>query len=268
MSGDETALCSRGLLRRLAQGIATVCLLLIGCPITMAWTPSAPPTSPAVRTRPTSTLPPGTPLPTGDECTARLERDSWEPRPNNTRANQTVPPDSLVLPPWPNYWSSEVESRIVSRIDGNFVGTTDEIIRWGSCKWGIDAQIVRAMAVEESYWNQDQLGDYVQDPELCVGGYTVPCPTSFGLLQMKHVFRPGSYPFSQLSTSFNVNYALGAIRGCYEGWVLYIAQSGYGPGDIWGCVGWHYSGYWKDLAAQGYVDRVQAELTEQRWRNW
>jgi len=50
------------------------------------------------------------------------------------------------------------------RIDGNFTGTTDEIIRWGACKWGFDEDIVRAVAVNESYWRQSQLGDLVNGP--------------------------------------------------------------------------------------------------------
>ncbi|RDH77697.1 hypothetical protein DVS77_15125 [Mycolicibacterium moriokaense] len=161
-----------------------------------------------------------------------------------------------------------MNAQIVSRIDGQFEGTTDEIIRWAACKWGIDAQIVRAIAVGESNWRQDKLGDYVDDQSLCVGDYVAPCPTSFGLLQIKATYRPGSYPYSQRSTSFNLDYGLAAIRACYEGMAIYLNDQNYSPGDIWGCIGWHFSGYWKDQLAAEYIGRVEANLSAQPWRTW
>ncbi len=86
----------------------------------------------------------------------------------------------------------------MSRVTGNFKGTTDEIIQWGACKWGIDEDIVRAMAIGESNWRMSQLGDYVSDPAKCASGYTTPCPTSFGILQVKHTAHPGTYIVAQL----------------------------------------------------------------------
>lgn len=223
--------------------------------------------APPVSGESTPTLPPGARLPTGAECASNIQRTSWEPRPDNTAANHTVP-NAVRLPPWPDYFDPEVNTTIVPRIDGAFTGTTDEIIRWGACKWGIDAQIVRAVAVAESNWDQAQLGDYEINEQYCVGGYAPPCPTSFGLLQIKHVFRPGSYPYSQTSTSFNVDYGLAVIRACFEGRVLYLNDPDYRPGDLWGCLGWHYSGYWKDQPALDYIGRVETALNEQASRHW
>ncbi|MQA14999.1 MAG: hypothetical protein GEV09_12730 [Pseudonocardiaceae bacterium] len=214
-----------------------------------------------------STVEPGTQLPSGAECAQRIERDPWEPRPRNAAANHSVPQDHAV-PAWTeNGYAPEMNSRIIPRIDGQFTGTTNEIIAWGACKWGFDADMVRAMAVEESNWRQSETGDVTDDPAKCVGGDTAPCPTSFGLLQVKHTFRPGSYPYAQRHTAFNVDYALGAIRGCYEGWVTYL-DSDYGPGDLWGCVGWHFSGEWKDPQAFDYIERVQEELDAKPWLRW
>ena len=31
-------------------------------------------------------------------------------------------------------------------VDGDFAGTTDQLIQWAACKWGIDEDIVRAPA--------------------------------------------------------------------------------------------------------------------------
>lgn len=212
------------------------------------------------------TLPPGSVLPSGSQCARRVGHDGWEPRPENAVANNSVP-GKLSLPAWPDYYDPEVNHRFVPRIDGDFTGTTNAIITWGACKWGFDADIVRAMAAEESYWRQSHTGDVTSDPRQCVGGADVPCPTSFGLLQIKHVFRPGSYPYSAHHTAFNVDYALAVLRACYEGWVIYLAGD-YQPGDQWGCVGWHYSGEWKDPDALGYIGRVQDHLATRPWLKW
>lgn len=247
-------------------GAAMVCFTLTACKNEPEQTPRA--SAPPISTASTPTLPPGSKLPTDAECASRVERNSWEPRPDNAIANHTMPDQPLRLPPWPDYFAADVNTSIVPRIDGAFTGTTDEIIRWGACKWGFDAQLVRAIAVAESDWNQSQLGDYENDPSLCVGDYASPCPTSFGLLQIKHIYRPGSYPDSQLSTSFNIDYGLAVIRACFEGSVLYLDDTDYGPGDFWGCAGWHFSGYWKDQPAKEYIGRVETALSEQRWQHW
>jgi len=40
------------------------------------------------------------------------------------------------------------------RVNGNFVGTTDEILQWAACKWGIPDNVIRAVAYQESTWYQ------------------------------------------------------------------------------------------------------------------
>ena len=42
---------------------------------------------------------------------------------------------------------------------GNFTGTTTEIFQWAACKWGIDEDTLRAVAVQESDWHQSAVGD-------------------------------------------------------------------------------------------------------------
>jgi hypothetical protein len=214
------------------------------------------------------TLPVGSNLPSAEQCAAYADQvgSDREARPENTAANLSVPRD-LLLPPWPDFWDPSANRLFVPRIDGQYTGTTDQIIVWGACKWGINTDVVRAMAMAESSWRQAHIGDYVNDPALCVGGHAVPCPTSFGLLQLKHTTRPGSWPNSQQDTAFNVDYSLAVLRGCFEGWVTYL-HNGYAPGDLWGCVGWHYSGEWKDDLALRYVQRVQHLLDDQPWTRW
>jgi hypothetical protein len=220
----------------------------------------------ASQTRPLVTVPPGQPLPSGKECALHVPRIGREHRPENWTANATRPAERR-LPDWSDDWDPVVGERLVRRIDGDFTGTTDEIIIWGACKWGFAPDIVRAMAARESKWRQGAVGDYEDDEDLCIGPYVAPCPTSFGLLQIKHYYRPGSYPDSEHSTSFNVDYALAVLRGCYEGWVTYL-PSNYRAGDLWGCVGWHYSGQWKDPAALEYVADVRSALADRVWTSY
>ncbi|MFG1931584.1 hypothetical protein ACGFK1_13145 [Mycobacterium sp. NPDC048908] len=212
------------------------------------------------------TLPVGSPLPSDQHCAAYAQQvgSNRESRPENTAANNSVP-SGLALPPWPEFWDPLANQLFVPRINGQFTGTTDQIIAWGACKWGFSTDVVRAVAWAESSWRQAHVGDEVNDPSLCVGGYRVPCPTSFGLLQLKYIFRPGSWPDSQLHTAFNVDYGLAYIRGCFEGWASYLRKDGYIPGDLPGCLGWHYSGEWRDGPALDYIQRVQRPLDERPW---
>src|SRR5215468_6456702 len=94
-----------------------------------------------------TTLPPGSALPSDAECAARVRRSSWEPRPENEVANHTN-----VYEQGGRLKGSDLRrSGYEQRVTGNFTGTTDEIIQWGACKWGIDENIIRAQAVRESY---------------------------------------------------------------------------------------------------------------------
>ncbi len=210
-----------------------------------------------------ATLPPGARLPTAKECTARIRRSSWEPRPENRLANQTVP-GQLSLGRWEGF-TPEVNARFLPRINGRFTGTTDEIIQWGSCKWGIETDIVRAMAVRESFWRQAETGDIENDQSKCAPGYRSPCPTSFGLLQIKHYYFPGTWPYARTSTAFNVDYVLAKERACLEGGTYYEGKT---RGDLWGCIGFHFSGGWRDKAALGYIEHVRSEYLAKPWRRW
>ena len=101
-----------------------------------------------------TTLPPGSALPSEQVCAARVHRSSWEPRADNERANHTVPTATQIrqLIPWGP--SNGVDPRadiLRKQITGKFTGTTDEILQWVACKWGIDINIVRAEAVAESF---------------------------------------------------------------------------------------------------------------------
>jgi autotransporter family porin len=160
------------------------------------------------------------------------------------------------------------------QITGNFTGTTDEIIQWVACKWGIDENIVRAEAITESYWHQSQQGDYTNNRADCPPGIWDGngCYQSYGLLQLKYSVFPSAWPMSRDDTAFNAEYVYAVIRTCYEGWTTYLDDfppvAGYSPyhaGDIWGCLGRWYSGRWYSQGAIEYINMVKSELINRVW---
>jgi hypothetical protein len=213
-----------------------------------------------------ATRPPGSALPSGAQCATLVRRQAWEPRPQNATANQTV---GVPYSSWSQSGTEpggyEVATAHTQRIDGNFTGTTDEIIQWGACKWGIDEDVLRAMAVRESYWVQGASGDDYKDG----------CgPRSWGLMQSKSRYAPPGcagkvdpwwyvWPHPLKSTAFNVDYAAAIIRSNYEG-------LGYLPslrGDFWGAVAHHYSGDGWNNGGGNYVAGVKGILANKPWLN-
>ena len=187
-------------------------------------------------------LPPGSALPSDEECAGRV-RKTPEIRPQNESFNAVKGHGVPSNPPAPLY----------ARVTGNFTGTTDEIIQWAACKWGIDEDIVRAQAAKESYWTQTNVGDNGE---------------SFGILQVRQPYWGWAFNDgvgdAQTSTAYNVDAALAARRNCFEGNETWLGGS-YGPGDIWGCVGLWFSGRWYTPDSITYIDAVQSYLKQQVW---
>jgi autotransporter family porin len=140
---------------------------------------SAPPPDPAPPTTGSGTLPPGSALPSDAQCKAAVHA-APEVRPQNVVTNAKA--GSSVSATYP-------------RATGSFTGTTDEIIQWVACKWGIDADVVRAQAAKESFWTQSNLGDWTSDASVCAPGHGIgidgvggQCPESVGLMQVRTRF--------------------------------------------------------------------------------
>lgn len=185
------------------------------------------------------TLPPGAALPSGAECEARV-RPAGEIRPENAapNANRGGRAYANTRNDWPGF----------NRVDGNFAGTTDEVIQWAACKWGIDEDMVRAQVVKESWWRMSANGD---------GG------ESWGLAQVRDGY--GHEPAFQYaavnarnSSAYNLDYTYAVWRACYEGvytWLNQVEGRGdYGPGDAWGCFGVWFSGRWYTQPAINYLE--------------
>ena len=217
------------------------------------------------------TRPPGSDLPSGDTC-AKWVRATPETVPENEPYNNTEGREVEGE----TYLSQNIEADdIESRIDGAFVGTTDEIIQWGACKWGFDEHNLRAQAYAESTWFAGKLGDCGEPTQPETGGEGG-C-ASLGLLQVRGaniepVF-PGVWPIAWKSTAFNVDYAMAVRRACFEGSEVWLTKSSpaenpYEPGDEWGCMGRWFSGAWYDAGAIAYMERVRVHAEAESWKDY
>jgi hypothetical protein len=229
------------------------------------------------------------------------KRNSVMPDPAAVRAAFAARPRA-VEGAYDPHW----DSWLLRRVDGQFTGTTDEIFQWAACKWGLPDDLLRAIAVRESTWYQrkttlsggcvvdygcgdlfpvataasrvycDAIArfghDYQRDDRPGI------CPKTFSIVGVMSWQDPlwgawpeqqnGTFPFNRDSTAFAVDYLAGELRGCYEGWELWLRQTGtrdYAAGDLEGCVGAWYSGDWHSAAADGYIARVRGEQTTRPW---
>jgi autotransporter family porin len=234
-------------------------------------------TSPPTSTGMEGLLPPGSTLPDEATCAARVQRSSFEPRPQNYTANHIVPTSTQIasLTAWGSAMGmSNQADTLRTQISGNFTGTTDEIIQWAACKWGMPTDLVRAEAVVESTWRQSQLGDYTTDQAYCPPGMWngSSCYQSYGLLQIKWYYFQSTWPMARDDTAFNVEFVYGILRSCYEGWTTYLSQNApiagyasYQAGDIWGCVGRWFSGRWYTQDAVDYIAKVKSAFDTKTW---
>ena len=222
------------------------------------------------------TLPPGAKLPSGAQC-ARMVRAVPFPetraadQPGNSAVGQPVGPSLF-----PSGDSPQV-ALLAPLISGDFTGTTEQILLWAACKWGIDQDVVFAQAAAESAWQQGDLGDWVTDPADCPPGHGLGadgrpdlCPQSYGILQTKARFWKEAWPGIEISTAMNVDVAYAVWRSCFDGYEVWLQNSAprnqpYHAGDLWGCVGRWFAGNWYSSAADHYIDRVQQLLREQVW---
>jgi hypothetical protein len=254
---------------------------------------------------------PGAALPSGATCANQIaaHHSAWEPRPSNAKANSTMPNltkvhQSFATRPRSTYgtYDPRWDSYLLPRVTGHDTGTTDEIIQWAACKWGLPDNVLRAIAVRESTWFQYETtasgacvtyygcGDFFSSEPFtdrktfCAGlagyghdyqadygsGY---CPKTFSIAGEMSWSSPswgfdwagnqnGTFPFNRNSTAFALDYLGAHLRGCYNGWEWWLNRSG---GDLWGCVGSWYAGNWHSAAADEYIVRVKGEISTHRW---
>jgi autotransporter family porin len=202
-----------------------------------------------------------------------------EKRTSNATANSTVPADPAAIQWNPAYsdWPAFVSDR--NQVTGNFKGTTDEIIQWAACKWGIDVDVARADAWLESGW-------YMSTRSGC----NAPAAASFGLFQIvaedcNGNLVHGGWPYVQDDSGLNADYWGAWIRGCFDGAFLVpnhlwqtspaegyqghsmaqvVAQNGEDYA-LWGCIGAWFSNSWYSSSAQGYINIVKSDEASKPW---
>ncbi len=191
-------------------------------------------------------------------CAANITRNSWEPRPENTPYNQPTSDPS----PYDSWWNSfPAWLALRAKVTGNFVGTTTEIFSFAACKWGIDEDTLRAVAVQESDWRERFRGDTCGPFE----------QASMGIMQVKNRNCSnegdwGGYPATYDSTTYNVDFYAAALRGCMNGDFWYPYSIGNPDTLFWGCVGAWFSGSWNPT--QAYVQSVQSHLANKDWLDY
>jgi hypothetical protein len=206
-----------------------------------------------------------------------------------------------------NFYSTGTEAppADLANVNGDFAGTTTQVIRWGACKWGLDENAMEAEAWVESGWNQDGMGDWRTTQSDCQNSYgwngwgmfaneqtgsLAGCYQTYGILQIK-VHDYDTWDFAHTSTPFNVDFRSAEQRNCMNGdFADYFSgphapvTSGYptyaqavagalAPGSpnttdtmFWGCMGAWLSGSWYDTnGGVTYINDVKQYQASQPW---
>jgi hypothetical protein len=202
-----------------------------------------------------------------------------------------------------NYRSQNSQSQVnaagqalLNQVDGQYTGTTCEILQWGALKWGLPANLLEAEAVDESEWYQNTIGDIGDGVSLSIlqiksSIWHGTCPespnypsgvdaSSSSSIQNYLATQPNCLSYND--TAFAVDYRGAIYRACMNGDMPYLANHAPTPGYptyttavaaggsdlLWGCMGVWYSGYWYDSGAVSYIQRVQSALNSRAWQSY
>jgi hypothetical protein len=156
--------------------------------------------------------------------------------------NQTKPnANQLAYYASDGYRSSEMDPPYtwMKLVDGQYTGTTEMIIRWAACKWGMDEDMIRAQATtEHGTWiqwnaggderrsiNQCQAGNNPDHNSTSLWGYLISnaCYQSWSIWQTKVVYSSPNigawttWPAINESTAFAADYRYASQRSCMNG---------------------------------------------------
>ncbi len=180
-------------------------------------------------------LSPGSSLPSGEECAARVQRNAWEPQPENSTANATSPTGTAPYGMTTWYTAGADAPAYRGRVDGHFTAppTTSSS---------------GPRASGDSRPTSTELRQWLRAPGSSPSSAT---GESYGLYQMRRGVW-GAYPNSSASTAFNADWAMGLRRACYDG-VMWYAEL---RGDLEACIGVHFSGDPTESTWRAYTDAV------------
>lgn len=138
--------------------VLLILLVVIVLAVTQSVTDSPPPAAGYFTLQPVGSW---STLPSDAQCAAEVHYSTWEPRPENEQQNNTMPAPGAMAAAFAirprdqgNTYNPLWDSWLLQRVDGRFTGTTDEIIQWAACKWGLPDNLLRAVAAVESTWFQ------------------------------------------------------------------------------------------------------------------
>ncbi len=191
---------------------------------------------------------------TSREAAQKVTRTDWEPRRQNTKQNNTVATAKQL-----RYFRAHSDMPYARYVNGQYKGTTDDIIEWAAFKWGLPEDLLRAVAVHESFWEQDHIN---------VGDRF-----SYGLFQVRTPYHC-CLPAIEKSTAFNADYYAGIVRAYYDGKQDWLNNPDVAPdngrpyraGDLWGSVGAWYTGRWRTEGNEQYVALVKQHMRNKTWR--
>jgi hypothetical protein len=168
------------------------------------------------------------------------------------------PPPPENQNPIPSYFydspscCSELPASDFQSVDGDYSGSTDDLMRITACKWGIDEDYIRAQSWIESGWHQDcaaahggtgcdEGGDENNPPGCTPSSITSGAITSitpdgqfcemegfgglsgtnqydtWGIAQTKVYYEWATWPMIEESTPFSLDYRYAEMRGCVNG---------------------------------------------------
>lgn len=254
----------------------------------------------AATSRHFGTLPASAALPNGSWCASVIPFET-EMVLNNYTANHTKPTTSQLNSYASNGYASNTwdGTWAYARVDGQYTGTTDMIIRWAACKWGIDEDVARAQTTVE-HWSWDETtahGDKRTSYSQCVNGNFTDlwnyqcincCYQTWSDWQTKVYYNWMTWPMMGNSSAFGADFRYADQRACMNGDLRgYFAArptyNGHNYADdiasgnldtvLWGCIGAHYSGNWYDgdstTGAVQYINIVKDTLSQKTWkRHW
>lgn len=165
--------------------------------------------------------------------------------------------------------------------DGLRKPSTDDLIQWAAQKWGIPEDWLRAAFVQESFWNQYQLGDEASVSSRAYSEYPVQSRVSgstsvymsMGITQVKWApngaVGAGTEPLRWESTAFNVDYQAAMVRFYYDnpsGARSAWGDKSYAPCEAWNSIGGWFNPYpWGNSGQEKYTGQIRHNLADRAW---
>lgn len=214
-------------------------------------------------------------------CASHILLDPWEP---SSRGNTPylIARDDLPTMGWndgdPRFADWQSEHAWLARraqIDDHYSNgasdhslTTTEAFSFAACRWGIREDLLRAVAVQESDWQETSVGDTCAAPNTVSTGHG-----SFGIMQMKNLNCSdqgdwGGWSRSANSIPFAVDMYGAQFRNCLEDGISWYRIPA-GDSDATrerGCIGAWFSGSYSPSSS--YTNSVYQHLANRDWTSY